>query len=597
LDTGLKDLSGGLFFLNIVKRIMGYIFKYRGMAMAAVSLLILFIVVNLVSPMISKIMIDDVIRGGNRSLLLPLVLAILGLAIFKGVLIYGRAFYIEKVSQNCLFDLRNQLYTHLQRQSFSYFDNNRVGELMSRMTGDLEGIRVFIVAGIPVLLENAIYFIGTAVILLCMNVELALVSLAMSPFLARAAYKFDKKIRPAFSEIREQQAVLNTTAQENITGVRVVKAFAREDYEIDKFEKENAKNRDKNIKASFLWSKYFPIMDFISGLSAVAVLWYGGMMVAKGHMSLGTVVAFNNYLWMLIGPMRMLGWMINVMEQAVSSGDRVFNILDTGSNIRDGENPYDPEEVQGNVRFNDVSFYYKDQQVLFHINLDVPAGKTIAIMGTTGSGKTSIINLIKRFYDVSNGEVLVDGVDVRDWKLDALRNQIGIVMQDTFLFSASIEENIRYGKPDATFEEVVQAAKIARAHEFIMEMPQGYDTIVGERGMGLSGGQKQRIAIARAIIKNPKILIMDDCTSAVDMETEFEIQQALKNIMENRTTFIIAHRISSVKDADEIIILDKGRIVERGNHQQLLHQRGRYFEIYSQQFKDLVESEKKRQVM
>lgn len=597
MDTGLKDLSGGLFFLNIVKRIMGYIFKYRGMAMAAVSLLILFIVVNLVSPMISKIMIDDVIRGGNRSLLLPLVLAILGLAIFKGVLIYGRAFYIEKVSQNCLFDLRNQLYTHLQRQSFSYFDNNRVGELMSRMTGDLEGIRVFIVAGIPVLLENAIYFIGTAVILLCMNVELALVSLAMSPFLARAAYKFDKKIRPAFSEIREQQAVLNTTAQENITGVRVVKAFAREDYEIDKFEKENAKNRDKNIKASFLWSKYFPIMDFISGLSAVAVLWYGGMMVAKGHMSLGTVVAFNNYLWMLIGPMRMLGWMINVMEQAVSSGDRVFNILDTGSNIRDGENPYDPEEVQGNVRFNDVSFYYKDQQVLFHINLDVPAGKTIAIMGTTGSGKTSIINLIKRFYDVSNGEVLVDGVDVRDWKLDALRNQIGIVMQDTFLFSASIEENIRYGKPDATFEEVVQAAKIARAHEFIMEMPQGYDTIVGERGMGLSGGQKQRIAIARAIIKNPKILIMDDCTSAVDMETEFEIQQALKNIMENRTTFIIAHRISSVKDADEIIILDKGRIVERGNHQQLLHQRGRYFEIYSQQFKDLVESEKKRQVM
>jgi len=547
--------------------------------------------------MITRLLIDDVIHGGKRSILPQLLMAILAISLFKGILIYFRAYFFEKVSQNCLFDLRNQLYKHLQYQSFTYFDNTRVGELMSRMTGDLEGMRMFIVAGIPLLLENAIYFIGTIIILLSMNVRLTLVSLAMSPFIAWAAYRFDKKIRPVFSEIREQQAVLNTTAQENIAGVRVVKAFARENYEIEKFMKENQKNRDKNILASFVSSKYSPVMDFLSGLSSVIVLWYGGWLVARGEVSLGTLVAFNNYLWMLINPMRMLSWMVNIMEHAVSSGDRVFNILDTGSNIKNKENPYKPENVQGSVRFNDVCFYYKDQKVLFHINLDVPAGKTIAIMGATGSGKTSIINLISRFYDVSSGAVLVDGVDVRDWDINTLRSQIGIIMQDTFLFSATIEENIQYGKPDATREEVIRAAKIARAHDFIMEMPDGYDTIIGERGMGLSGGQKQRIAIARAVIKDPKILIMDDCTSAVDMETESEIQQELKAIMKGRTTFIIAHRISSVKDADEIIVLDKGRIAERGNHQQLLRQKGRYYEIFIQQYKDFQDIEMKRQVM
>lgn len=320
-------------------------------------------------------------------------------------------------------------------------------------------------------------------------------------------------------------------------------------------------------------------------------------MVAGGEISLGTLVAFNNYLWMLINPMRMLGWVINVMEQAVSSGERVFNVLDTGSIVVDKENPYDPQEVQGHVRFEGVALHYGDHQALKNIDIDAPAGKTVAIMGATGAGKTSIINALNRFYDVSRGRVLVDGVDVRDWKTNTLRENIGIVMQDVFLFSATIEENIMYGKPDATREDVIKAAKIAAAHDFIMEMPQGYDTIVGERGMGLSGGQKQRIAIARAIIKNPKILIMDDCTSAVDMETEYAIQQALKDIMEGRTTFIIAHRISSVKDADEIIVLDDGQIVERGTHDQLVKQRGKYFEIYSQQYKDFEEFTEDRQVM
>ena len=581
----------------IVKRILGYLARYKGKAIAAASLLILFILLNMVSPLISKYMIDDVIRGGNRGLLPVLLAAIIIVAAIKGLALYFRGYFFEDVSQRCLYDLRNEMFTHLQGQSFTYFDNNRIGELMSRMTGDLEGIRAFISGGIPILLENIIYIVGTSIVLFSMNVKLALVSLAVSPFVAWLAIRFDSRIRPAFSAIREQQAALNTATQENISGVRVVKAFAREDYEIEKFEKENRLNLEKNVNSSRIWAKYFPVMDFISGLCSVTVLWYGGRMVAEGVITLGTLVAFNNYLWMLIMPMRMLGWVINVMEQAVSSGQRVFDVLDTGSIVVDNENPYDPEEMKGQVTFEDVSFHYKDQQALYNINIDAPAGKTVAIMGNTGAGKTSIINTLNRFYDVSRGRVLVDGVDVREWKLNNLRQNIGIVMQEVFLFSATIEENIMYGNPNATKEDVIRAAKIADAHDFIMEMPQGYETIVGERGMGLSGGQKQRIAIARAVIKNPKILIMDDCTSAVDMETEFAIQQALKGIMEGRTTFIIAHRISSVKDADEIILLDNGHIVERGDHQQLLAQKGKYFEIYSQQYKDFEGFIEDRQVI
>ncbi len=583
--------------MDIFKRILGYTSKHRAKMVAAILLLILLIGLNLITPYLSGILVDDVIREGNRSLLLPILIAIAISALLGGVFSYLRSYLFEKVSQDCLYDLRNDMYTHLQGLSFSFYDNNRIGELMSRMTGDLEGIRMFLTGGVPLLLENAIYFVGTSIILFCLNAELALVTLAILPVIAWVAIRLDKNIRPAYSEIREQQANLNTAAQENISGVRVVKAFARENYEIEKFKKENRLNQEKNVKASFIWSKYFPLIEFLSGLCAVILIGYGGRKVALGQVSLGTIVAFNGYLWMLIMPVRMLGWIVNIMGRTVSSGQRVFTILDTGSSIKEKQAPYSPTEYRGDVVFQDVSFCYKEQPVLFHINIDAPAGKTIGIMGGTGSGKTSIINLIGRLYDVTCGKVLVDGVDVRDWKLSALRSQIGLIMQDTFLFSDTIEGNILYGNPNASREDVIRAAKIARAHEFIMEMPYEYDTIVGERGVGLSGGQKQRIAIARAIVKNPRILIMDDCTSSVDMETEFEIQQALKEIMIGRTTFIIAHRISSVRNADEILLLDNGRIIERGTHEQLLALKGRYYELYNQQYKDLDAFKLQRQVM
>jgi len=580
--------------LEILKRIYRYCSRYRRKMIAACVFLVLYIAVNLITPLISGIIVDDVIKGGKREMLSVLLLILLVGSVLKSVSMYFRGILFESFSQDCLYDLRNDMYTHLQHLPFSFYDNNRIGELMSRMTGDLEGVRVFLASGIPVLMENCVYFFGTTVILFTQNAKLALATLLVTPCIAYCAYRFNQVVRPIFSEIREQQATLNTVTQENITGVRMVKAFAREDYEIKKFEKENRRNQMLNINASRIWGSYFPAMDFISGICLILLVWFGGRMVGRGEISIGTVVTFNGYLWMLIMPMRMLGWIINMMAQAITSGQRIFDVLDTGTTIRETENPYNPEEFRGDVSFQDVSFRYREQPVLLHVDFQAPAGSTIAIMGATGAGKTSVINLIERFYDRSSGSIRIDGVEIQDWSIRRLRSEIGIVLQDTFLFSDTIEGNILYGKPDATREEVIQAAKMADAHDFISEMPQGYDTIVGERGTGLSGGQKQRIAIARALIKDPKILIMDDCTSAVDMETEYEIQKALKEVQKSRTTFIIAHRISSVKNADEILILEDGRIVERGSHQQLMNRKGRYYRMVRQQYHDLDKLEELR---
>ena len=580
--------------MEILKRIYRYCSRYRRKMIAACVFLVLYIAVNLITPLISGIIVDDVIKGGKREMLSVLLLILLVGSVLKSVSMYFRGILFESFSQDCLYDLRNDMYTHLQHLPFSFYDNNRIGELMSRMTGDLEGVRVFLASGIPVLMENCVYFFGTTVILFTQNAKLALATLLVTPCIAYCAYRFNQVVRPIFSEIREQQATLNTVTQENITGVRMVKAFAREDYEIKKFEKENRRNQMLNINASRIWGSYFPAMDFISGICLILLVWFGGRMVGRGEISIGTVVTFNGYLWMLIMPMRMLGWIINMMAQAITSGQRIFDVLDTGTTIRETENPYDPEEFRGDVNFQDVSFRYREQPVLLHVDFQASAGSTIAIMGATGAGKTSVINLIERFYDRSSGSIRIDGVEIQDWSIRRLRSEIGIVLQDTFLFSDTIEGNILYGKPDATREEVIQAAKMADAHDFISEMPQGYDTIVGERGTGLSGGQKQRIAIARALIKDPKILIMDDCTSAVDMETEYEIQKALKEVQKSRTTFIIAHRISSVKNADEILILEDGRIVERGSHQQLMNRKGRYYRMVRQQYHDLDKLEELR---
>lgn len=583
--------------MDILKRIFSLMGRYKKRTALAAALLIIVIITRLVYPYLTKIVTDEIIQGGKTELLPGIIILILSLTIVRATAVYARAYLFENISQSIIFDLRYQLYTHLQTLPFKFYDENRIGEIMSRMTGDVEGIRNFLAGGAITMLENFIYFTGALTILFTLNYKLALVVLAVAPFLAIAARRFDKVIRPAFGEIREQNAVLNTRAQENIAGARVVKAFAKEEYEKEYFSKENLKHLDKNIKVTYIWSKFYPVIEFISQLSPILLLWFGGHMVVRQEITLGTLIAFTGYIWMITGPMRMVGWLVNMIAQAISSGEKIFYYLDLGPAIKDREGAGFPSDFKGHVRFEDVSFKYADNLILQDISFDVAPGKTLAIMGATGSGKTSIVNLIGRFYECSKGRVTIDGMDVKDMKLKELRQHIGYVMQETFLFSETIAANIAFGKPDATMDQIIEAAKIAQAHDFIMEMPDQYETIVGERGMGLSGGQKQRVAIARALLKNPTILILDDSTSSVDMETEFEIQKGLEKVMKNRTTFIIAHRISSVKDADEIIVLDDKRIAERGNHQSLMEKKGLYYQMYMDQYRDFEEINTGKQVM
>ncbi len=583
--------------MDILKRIFSLMGRYKKRTALAAALLIIVIITRLVYPYLTKIVTDEIIQGGKTELLPGIIILILSLTIVRATAVYARAYLFENISQSIIFDLRYQLYTHLQTLPFKFYDENRIGEIMSRMTGDVEGIRNFLAGGAITMLENFIYFTGALAILFTLNYKLALVVLAVAPFLAIAARRFDKVIRPAFGEIREQNAVLNTRAQENIAGARVVKAFAKEEYEKEYFSKENLKHLDKNIKVTYIWSKFYPVIEFISQLSPILLLWFGGHMVVRQEITLGTLIAFTGYIWMITGPMRMVGWLVNMIAQAISSGEKIFYYLDLGPAIKDREGAGFPSDFKGHVRFEDVSFKYADNLILQDISFDVAPGKTLAIMGATGSGKTSIVNLIGRFYECSKGRVTIDGMDVKDMKLKELRQHIGYVMQETFLFSETIAANIAFGKPDATMDQIIEAAKIAQAHDFIMEMPDQYETIVGERGMGLSGGQKQRVAIARALLKNPTILILDDSTSSVDMETEFEIQKGLEKVMKNRTTFIIAHRISSVKDADEIIVLDDKRIAERGNHQSLMEKKGLYYQMYMDQYRDFEEINTGKQVV
>ncbi|MBZ4666396.1 ABC transporter ATP-binding protein [Mahella sp.] len=574
--------------MDIFKRLWGYIRPYKLQFVLTTAALLAAAGAGMINPYLTGLLIDRVVRGGQMELLWPLAVGLVVVSLAGAVLQYTHSYSFENLSQKVIYSIRHAMYRHLQQSSFSFYDRARTGELMSRLTGDLEGIRAFMVGGFPTLISSTVIFVGVTIILFNMNTGLTLVCLSFSPLLAVTAINFDRRIRQAYRDIRSQMATFNSFLQENITGIRVVKAFAREKYEIERFRAENNEVYKKNMAAGLLNGRFGPLLELLSGMSVVVLVCYGGWLVIDGEMTVGTLVAFNGYLWSLIWPMRQLGMLLNMTGQAISSGQRIFELLDTNTSMPVRPDAYKPEKVRGDVCFEDVTFKYEDNIVLQDINIDAPAGKKVAIMGATGAGKTSIVNLICRFYDPQKGRVMVDNVDVRDWDLKTLRRSVSVVMQETFLFSDTIANNIAYGKDDASMDEIIAAAKAACAHDFIMEMPEGYDTVVGERGVGLSGGQKQRIAIARALLVNAPILILDDATSSVDMETEHEIQQALKRLMAGRTTFIIAHRISAVKDADEIIILEKGCIAERGTHDQLLRMRGVYYDIFRDQYKDLV---------
>ena len=573
--------------MDIIKRLAGMLKPYRKVVAAALGLQLLVILSRMLTPFITRDIVNDVIPTQNLVKLGPLCVELLALVIMRAVSTYVRSLMLERVSQNVTYDLRTGLYRHLQELPYTFYDHHRIGEIMSRMTGDIDGVRNLISSGLITVFDNALNFVGALIFMSIMSWKLMLALLIFAPLVALTAWQFNKRIRPAFVNIREQNAVLNTTTQENLAGVRVVKAFTREDYESEHFKTENQKLLGMNLEATRIWSIFVPLMELLSSLCTPVMLLVGGLLLVNHQIDIGTLVAVNGYVWLIINPMRALSGIINMVVQAITSAEKLFYYQDFGSVIREKADAKEPEKFEGHVEFDHVTFSYGGADVLRDITFEAKPGQTIAVMGATGTGKSSLVSLIGRFYDVKKGSVRVDGIDVRDQKLKPLRRSMGYVMQETFLFSDTLTDNIRFGRPEASQEQVERAARVAQADEFIRKMPDGYETIVGERGMGLSGGQKQRVAIARAVLNDPSILIMDDSTSSVDMETEYLIQQDLKEVLKNRTTFIIAHRISSVKNADMILVLDhEGRIAERGTHQQLLDMKGIYYGMVQDQYRD-----------
>ncbi|MDX8044870.1 ABC transporter ATP-binding protein [Gracilibacillus sp. S3-1-1] len=574
--------------METFRKLKHFYLPFKKFFFLSVLFVLVVTAITVVYPIILQITIDDVVLDGNYQLIPTLAVGFILIMIIKGIANFLQTYLGDLFGIKTVYVLRNELYKKLQRLSFTYYDNARTGDLMSRLTMDVEGFRFFLSVGFSELIRVVLLIGVSLTVMFFYSVPLALVTMAVMPFLAVVVYRFDKKVHPAFRRVRKSLGRLNTRIQENVSGMNTVKSLSKESFEIDRFSTNNEEYKDVNIFTSKIWSRYFPLMEFIGNVSMVALLIYGGYLVINGSLQLGELVAFFSLVSYITGPLMNLGFIVNQFSQAKASGERLLEILEAKEDVVDEEDALIPERINGHVTFNNVSLTYveDDDAALKDISFDAPSGKVIGLIGPTGAGKTSITQLITRFYEPEQGEVLVDGKPTSAYPLKWLRKHIGFVLQESFLFSTTIKENIAYGNPEASMDEIIDAAKRAQAHDFIMQMPKGYDTLLGERGMGLSGGQKQRIAIARAILIDPSILVLDDATSAVDMETEFKIQKALKEVMEGRTTFIIAHRISSLKHADEILVLEEGEIKERGTHDQLIHQNGPYQRIYNIQYQD-----------
>ncbi|GAE30055.1 ABC transporter ATP-binding protein [Alkalihalobacillus hemicellulosilyticus] len=577
--------------MDTFKRLKEFYWPFKSLFAWSLLALVVVTVMTVLYPMILAFTIDEAIENGRFELIPYLALTIMGTMIIKGGAVYVHQYLGDLFGIKAVRKLRDTLYEKLQFLPFRYYDNAKTGDLMSRLTADVEAFRFFLSFGCAQLL-NIILLVGFSMsVMFYYSVPLTLVSMITIPFLAISVAKFDKRVHPGFRGIRKSLARLNTKVQENVSGMNTVKALSQEDEEITRFSQSNEDYRKKHIDLAKIWGRYFPLMEFLGNISAVILLAYGGYLTIQGSLQVGQLIAFFSLVWFIIGPIMQLGFIVNMFSQSKASGERLIEVLDESVRRDDAKKPVlqRKDDFVGEVIFNNVSLTYgaKQQQALKNISFEATKGKTIGLVGATGSGKSSIIQLITRFYERSSGDILIDGRSIDDYTLKELREQIGAVLQETFLFSSTIRDNIAYGRPNATMADIIDAAKRADAHEFIAELPDGYDTVLGERGLGLSGGQKQRIAIARSIIMDPRILILDDATSAVDMQTETKIQRAFQEVMKGRTTFVIAHRISSVKHADEILVLDQGEIIERGTHEELLRNtNGQYRRIYDIQNQD-----------
>jgi ABC-type multidrug transport system fused ATPase/permease subunit len=577
--------------VNIIWRVLGYLGPYRWQLVFAYVSLFIALTAQLAVPKLIQYVIDDGIAPGESNIVMLGALLIVGATALQAGFTYVRSYLFQALAERVATNVRSHLYEHMLLLPFAFFDTSQSGQLMSRATEDVNSIRRFMMFSLRMAIYSVSMLVVISVILFREHARLALLSLMVMPVLAFTAIYFATHVRPMFSRVQQQFGEMSSVLQENLAGTRVVRVFAREDDETAKFEHSLQTLYDRQLETIRYYSFFFPFMQLLSSVSLALILWYGGRQVLNGTMTIGTLVAFNIYLTMLAMPIRQLGWIMNSVARAIASGERIFEIIDTRPAIRDAPGARDIDRPQGDVRFENVSFAYPHAPTpaLHDINVQARPGDVVAIIGMTGSGKSSLVSLIPRFYDVSAGRVTIDGIDVRDITRSSLRQCVSIVMQESFLFSTTIRDNIAFGAPNATQEQVERAARTARAHDFIMATPDGYDTVLGERGVSLSGGQRQRIAIARALCNDPRVLILDDATSSVDTETEYEIQQAFRSAMEGRTTFIIAQRVSTLKDATEILVMEHGRIVERGTHQSLIQQAGIYARLYELQLKDQEE--------
>jgi ABC-type multidrug transport system fused ATPase/permease subunit len=562
-------------------RLLGFLRPYKLSLTVSMFLAALSQGASIALIVITGTVIDAAIRPHDHGKLKLYIVLILVIGLVKALAMVGRRFISGRQALGVEYDLRNALYAHLQRLSFGFYDRHQTGQLMSRATIDLQTVRFFLGYGLIFFFQHVITLAGVTVVMFVYDWRLALIGLAITPILVGLAYRYSHISHPVLRDVQQKMADVATVAEENIVGVHVVKSFAQEQSEQAKFERRSHSVFRQSVLANRQRAFYVPLISFIPLLAQAAVLLYGGHQVIQGQMPLGHFVAFNLLLAMLVMPLRMLGMWIGQAQRATASGERIFQVMDEPEEVTDSEDAVELPPGDGIVHFENVSFSYLEARpVLEEIELPIEAGRTIALIGHTGSGKTTLASLVPRFYDVTDGRVTIDGADVRDLKLASLRSQIGVISQDPFLFSATVRENIAFGVTAATDDEVERAARLAQAHEFIAKLPDGYDTVIGERGITLSGGQRQRIAIARALIVDPRILILDDATASVDATTEAHIRLGLREVMKGRTTIIIAHRLSTIALADELVVLERGRIAARGRHEELIDTSPVYREIY-----------------
>ena len=574
-----------------IKWFWGFLKKYSLLLFIGLLMTTAISVLSIVNPYISGLIVDDVIRGGALDKLPQLIMILLSVTLVRGVLRFAHQVIFESCSQGVLYDMRDKFFRRLLVEDLAFYNRKKTGDLMSRQTGDMDAIRHFTDYIIYAVYENLLMFAFALLMIFTVNVKLALCMLFVLPFTALTTVRQSKEVRPTFARIRSRFSSLNSFVQENVSGNRVVKAFAKEAFEIEKFNRENDAYQEAQLASSRVWMKYLPVFEVLSYLLNVVLMLYGGYMVIQGEITMGNLVTVNGYLWMLNVPLRMAGWWVNDIHRFLTSVEKIYDTYVEEPRIKMPSAPVKSRHFEGNIEFRDVSYSADGEDIVKDISFTAAKGQTIGILGSTGAGKSTLMNLLCRFVDAETGQVLVDGVNVKDLDLYELRDNIGMAMQDIFLFSDTIEGNIAYGRPNCSFEEIHEAAVMADANHFIKEMPEGYDTVVGERGVGLSGGQKQRISLARALLKKPSILILDDTTSAVDMETESYIQSQLKKLNGQCTVFVIAYRISSIKDADLILVMDNGRIIERGTHQELLARNGYYASAFNHQYGEIPSPE------